>query len=121
MSVAVGLIVIGVCGARHGTDQPTVEIEGSQVPYYRVHVMKDGHGTWAVEYHNADDDIDYTARVPISKGQEIIAWQVSRKSGRNYEESRGIRMGQPQAFVTAGGQTAHTVAGHADMGDERTQ
>ena len=90
LSVSVGLIAIGVSGARDGATGPTANIEGMNVPYHLVHVLRDGPGTWAVEYYNPEDEIDHMDRVPIKKGKEILAWQMDHKAGRNYEESHGV-------------------------------
>ena len=37
------------------------------------------------EYHDTESEIDFSSRIPIEKGREIVAWQVANKLGPNYE------------------------------------
>jgi len=82
------VVALALLGSRHPAGQPVVEIEGRQAPYAIVHVVQDARGDdrMAVWFHDAESDIDFFSRLPSKKGREIIAWQITNKLGRNYEE-----------------------------------
>jgi hypothetical protein len=88
LSLVMGVTALGFFGLGRPASEPTVEIEGRNVPYQFVHVFSDGSGRDVVaEFHDVDSKIDFSSRIPRSVGREIVAWQSENKTGCNYEET----------------------------------
>jgi hypothetical protein len=87
VSLTAGMVALGVHGFGRSESEPTVAIEGLQIPYQFVHVFSDGPGIdVVVEYHDVESQIDFSERIPRSQGREIVAWQEANRIGQNYEE-----------------------------------
>jgi hypothetical protein len=78
------VLVLGllVYSATRTASEPTVTIEGRQVPYRLVHVWDVDWpgGERLVEYRDPESEIDYMGRVPVAKANEIVAFQAASKA-----------------------------------------
>jgi hypothetical protein len=81
-SLTVAILALVVYEAKRPASEPTVTIEGRQVPYRLVHVWdSDGPGEErVVEYHDPELEIDYSERFPVAKADEIVAFQAASKA-----------------------------------------
>jgi hypothetical protein len=70
-----------VYGTTQPANEPTITIEGHQVPYGQVkvwHKRTSGRES-VVEYCDPDSQIDFLERVPVAKAEEILAYQSAHK------------------------------------------
>jgi hypothetical protein len=80
-SLTVLLLGLVVYGTRQLANEPTITIEGHQVPYQLVQVWNkhaSGRKT-VVAYYDPDSQIDFVEWVPVTKANEILAFQSAHK------------------------------------------
>jgi len=80
-SLTVLLLGLVVYGTRQLANEPTITIEGHQVPYQLVQVWNkhaSGRKT-VVAYYDPDSQIDFVEWVPVTKADEILAFQSAHK------------------------------------------
>jgi hypothetical protein len=70
-----------VYGSTQPANEPTITIEGHQVPYGQVQVWNKyaRRRNTFVAYCDPDSQIDFTEWVPVAKVDEILAYQSAHK------------------------------------------
>jgi hypothetical protein len=76
------ILALVVYETKRPAGEPTVTIEGRQVPYRLVEVWEpDGpDGERVAVYHDPELDIDYMERIPVAKANEIVAFQAASRA-----------------------------------------
>jgi hypothetical protein len=75
------LLGLTVYGTTRPANEPTITIQGHQVPYRLVRVWNkhaSGRQT-VVAYYDPDSQIDFVEWVPIAKANEILAFQAAHQ------------------------------------------
>jgi hypothetical protein len=75
------LLGLVVSGTRQPANEPTITIEGHLVPFQLVKVWNQhasGRKT-VVAYYDPDSQIDFVEWVPVTKANEILAFQSAHK------------------------------------------
>ena len=78
-SLTVLILVLVVYEARQPANEPTITIEGHQVPYRLVRVWKKDGGEMIVAYEDPETQIEYAEKIPVAKANEILAFQAAHK------------------------------------------
>jgi hypothetical protein len=80
-SLTVLILVLVVSAAKQPANEPTITIEGHQVPYRLVRVWNkhaSGRRT-VVAYFDPDSQVEFVEWVPVAKANEILAFQAAHK------------------------------------------